>query len=124
MDKEILDILERGAIDMENKIKEKILSGVQPENAPSTIKAKGSSHTLIDTGALLGSIGHELEESGEEFIVGIMEILRYGLINEFGEGNTPERSFLRSTYDQEIDRITRDMSNEIADVLIKRLELK
>jgi hypothetical protein len=126
MDKEILDILERSAIQMENKIKEKILSNIPPPNVEETIRRKGSSSTLIDTGAMLNSVTHRLMESQEEFEIGIFdeEILRYALINEFGEGNTPERSFLRSSWDENIDQITRECASEIADVLIKKLSLK
>jgi hypothetical protein len=126
MDKEILDILERSAIDMENCIKTKILSGVPPPDSPETIRRKGSSATLIDSGAMLGAVTHRLMESQEEFEIGIFDetILSYALINEFGEGNTPERSFLRSSWDENIDQITRDCASEIADVLIKRLSMK
>jgi len=35
-------------------------SGIPPPNAPATIAAKGSSHTLIDTGQLAGAVSHEV----------------------------------------------------------------
>lgn len=37
-------------------IQERISNGIKPENRPSTIKAKGSSTTLIDSGQLRSSI--------------------------------------------------------------------
>ncbi len=126
MEPEFLAILERGAIDLEGKIKEKILSSVPPENAPSTIARKGSSITLIDTGEMLNSVTHRLMESGNEFEVGIFDevVLERAMANEFGTPHVPERSFLRSTYDEEINRINREMADEITDLLIKKLELK
>ena len=39
-----------------SRIKTKITSNIQPANAPSTIKRKKSSRTLIDTGAMLNSV--------------------------------------------------------------------
>jgi hypothetical protein len=41
---------------VETLIKQKIGSNIQPANHPATIKAKGSSRTLIDTSAMLNSI--------------------------------------------------------------------
>ena len=51
---------------LENKIREKILSDVPPPNAESTIKRKGSSHTLIDDSTLLESVTHIVETDGED----------------------------------------------------------
>jgi hypothetical protein len=42
-------------------IQAKIRSNVPPPNAPSTIAQKGSSKTLIDTGAMLRSIDYKVE---------------------------------------------------------------
>ena len=52
------DIAESIGMFLENKIREKILSDVPPPNAESTIKRKGSSHTLIDDSTLLSSVTH------------------------------------------------------------------
>lgn len=41
-----------------NKTKEKIASGIPPELSPATIKRKGSTKTLIDTGQMLNSVQH------------------------------------------------------------------
>lgn len=42
------------------KVKAEITDGKFPPNAPSTIKEKGSSKPLIDTGRLRASINHEV----------------------------------------------------------------
>lgn len=44
-------------------IQQKIRSGVDPENAPSTIARKGSSKTLIDTGAMVQSIRYVVSKA-------------------------------------------------------------
>ena len=43
-----------------NDIKLKISDNVPPPNAPSTIKKKGSSRTLIDSGAMRQSVTYEV----------------------------------------------------------------
>lgn len=42
-------------------IKDTITDGVPPPNAPSTVKAKGSDHTLIDTGQMRDSLDYEVK---------------------------------------------------------------
>ncbi len=42
----------------------RIRRGILPENAPITIKRKGSSKPLVDTGRLLQSISHEVRGGG------------------------------------------------------------
>lgn len=54
---ETLDFdLARVGMQMEGDIKETISSNISPANTPATIKRKGSSRTLIDTGLLRASI--------------------------------------------------------------------
>jgi phage gpG-like protein len=43
-------------------IKQAITDGIDPENAPATIAKKGSSKTLIDTGALRNSINYKFDD--------------------------------------------------------------
>ena len=51
----------------QNSVKNKIVSLRSPANAPSTIRAKGSSNPLVDTGGMLGAITYIVtEESVEE----------------------------------------------------------
>lgn len=47
------------------KIQEQIRSNVPPPNAPSTVRAKGSSKTLINTGQLRQSIRHKVVNRSE-----------------------------------------------------------
>ena len=128
------DIAESIGMFLENKIREKILSGVPPPNAESTIKRKGSSHTLVDDGTLLSSVTHTVESEGEDIkiIIGILdpEIAEYAAPNEHGVvwgnrpkkgiGNTesrewfiPPRSFIRSTFDEEYENIISDVEKQI-----------
>lgn len=48
---------------MKDAIKDSIDSNIPPANRPSTVKAKGSSHTLIDTGTLRNSVHSEVIKS-------------------------------------------------------------
>ena len=104
---------------IENAIRLKILSNIPPPNAASTIKTKGSSHTLIDTGEMLESVSHEVEFPDPELLTikaGIFEegIAEYACYNEYGTNDIPTRSFIRSTYDEIFDS---QLMPEIADKL-------
>lgn len=44
------------------RIKEFIRAGIEPANAPSTIKAKGSSLPLVDTAQMINAIDYKVEE--------------------------------------------------------------
>lgn len=101
-------VVDELGIDLENAIRTKILSGVPPPNALSTIKSKKSSHTLIDTGTMLDSIKHVIEVTNESVLVtaGILDegdVAEYACYNEYGTGDIPERSFIRSTFDEVFD---------------------
>ena len=48
--------LQSAGVAMAEEIRKSIRSNTPPPNAPATIKRKGSTHTLIDTGAMLGAI--------------------------------------------------------------------
>lgn len=45
---------------LQNKFRSKIQEGIPPPNAPSTIAAKGSDHTLIDSGQMRDSVDFEV----------------------------------------------------------------
>jgi phage gpG-like protein len=47
-------------------VKQEIAAGMPPENAPSTVAAKGSSTPLINTGQLRGSITFEIRNAADE----------------------------------------------------------
>lgn len=105
----------KGALYLEAKMVEKINSNIPPPLKPETIKRKGSSTALIDTGEMLGQITHEMD--GETAVkVGVIgsraEIATY---MEFGapSRNIPERSFIRSTYNTEKGKIRKIIADEI-----------
>jgi len=105
-------ILEMAGEELAGAIIKKINSNIPPPNKPATIKHKGSSKTLIDSGDMVGSIAWRMKKENPyeiECEVGIFDetIAEYARAHEFGypPGNIPERSFLRSTCDEEGDRI-------------------
>jgi hypothetical protein len=110
---------DRALIKIENAIDKKMLSGVPPPNAESTIKKKGSSKTLIDTGEMLGHVTHKQTEEGDSIIgeVGIFEeeIAKRAFINEFGtgDGRIPARPFLRPAFDETAPKAAEEMAAEI-----------
>ncbi len=119
-----MNIVEIEAIHLRNKIVQKILQGkgIPPPNASSTIAKKGSDHTLIDTSEMVSSgITWKIMASSNKVTVevGILdeEISKRALANELGYGNIPERSFLRSTFDENNDQILKTLSNLILDHL-------
>lgn len=63
-------IIREVAQDMRNQIVESITSNTPPPNKPSTVKQKGSSHTLIDTGQLRDSVHIALVKDGREKPIG------------------------------------------------------
>lgn len=120
-------VSEQLGMDLENAIRNKILSGVPPPNAPATIKAKGSSHTLIDQGTLLDSIEHTVEITPELTTVkaGVLredEVAEIACYNEYGTDNIPERSFIRSTFDEIFDnQLMEDFSDNMQKLTYDKL---
>lgn len=58
--KKALGVLGQAMVDM---MRSKIRESVPPPNAKSTIEAKGSSKTLIDTGQLMGALDWEIQKA-------------------------------------------------------------
>lgn len=113
-------------MDLENAIRDKILSNIPPPNTPGTIKAKGSSHTLIDNGILLDSIEHTtiIETNLITITAGVFneEIAEYACYNEYGTWNIPERSFVRSTFDEIFDnKIMETFSDNMQSLSVNKL---
>lgn len=106
---------------LEGKVKEKITQSDPdwPPLKPETVKRKGSSRPLIDTGRLRDSITHKVE--GDKALVGIFggEVLVYAAVHEFGspKRNIPERSYLRKTFDEQKEQIEELIDAEIEKVL-------
>ena len=55
-----LQAVEQMGLKMSGDVKATIVAGIDPENAPATIAATGSSTPLIDTGQLKESIAHQV----------------------------------------------------------------
>jgi hypothetical protein len=125
MDAEIVDALQAGAVDLKERVVEKIVRGVPPPNAESTVRKKGHGHTLMETGEMMAAVTWQITGDADKATaeVGIFdpEIAERALINEFGSivvpNHPPQRSFLRSTFDENIDRILKNISNSILDYL-------
>ena len=123
MHETIYEITEDIGMKIENAIRLKILSNVPPPLKEATIKRKGSSHTLIDSGQMLASITHSVNDSNPELIeirAGIFEedVAEYAVSHEYGreEAGIPCRSFIRSTYDEIFDNeIMPDIVDRLAD---------
>ena len=128
------DIAESIGMFLENKIREKNRSNVRRANAESTIKRKGSSHTLVDDGTLLANVTHVVETDGEDIkiTIGILdpEVAEYAAPNEHGvawdnrpkkgtenapgrEWFIPPRSYIRSTFDEEYENVLADIEKQI-----------
>lgn len=56
--REILELMGQRAV---GQIQQRISSGIAPPNAPSTIRQKGSSTPLIDSGILRSSVTYKIE---------------------------------------------------------------
>lgn len=62
----------------------------------------------------------ELRELGnQKLVIGVVDpvIAEYATYNEFGTKNIPQRSFLRSTYDEQIGKWERQLENGIKGIL-------
>ena len=123
MPETIYELSEDLGMKIENAIRLKILSNVPPPLKEATIKRKGSSHTLIDSGQMLASITHSVNDSNPELIEirsGIFEedVAEYAVSHEYGreEAGIPCRSFIRSTYDEIFDNeLMPDIVDRLAD---------
>lgn len=61
------DVLDLVGISAAADIQTKISSIYSPPNSPATIRAKGSSKPLIDTGLMLASVQNAVNQTGAEF---------------------------------------------------------
>lgn len=116
---------EKALIKIENAIVKKILSGVPPPNAPTTIRQKGSSKTLVDTGEMVGHVTHRQTTEGGQIIgeIGIFdpEVAKRARYNEYGTRDIPARPFLRPAFDETAPKAAEEMANEIWDQIKKRI---
>lgn len=107
--------VEKSAVYLEAKMVDKINSNIAPPLKEATIKRKGSSLALVDTGELIGQITSEID--GCEAKVGVIgsraEIATY---HEFGApaAGIPERSFLRTSLSENKSTINQIINVEIS----------
>ncbi len=95
---------------LEGKMAEKITGRLSPPLHPYTVRKKGSSQPLIDTGEMLSQLDHKVIRNTVE--VGVFgsraSIARH---HEFGapRANIPERSFMRSAFGESKRKIVKMM---------------
>ncbi|RLI74767.1 hypothetical protein DRO97_05075 [Archaeoglobales archaeon] len=120
LEKEKEEILKKAGAFLEGAIKETITKG-RPEWSPlkpETIKRKGSSKPLIDTGKLRASITHRIE--GNIIKVGVFgEEALIAAVHEFGspKKNIPQRSFIRVTADEKEKDLQKLVDEEVEKVI-------
>ncbi|WP_290597045.1 MULTISPECIES: HK97-gp10 family putative phage morphogenesis protein [unclassified Archaeoglobus] len=114
---------------LEDQIKKTISHGRAewPPLSPETIKRKGSSKPLLDTGHLRDSITHKVE--GNAVKVGVFgEEAIIAAVHEFGTTRAgrghkvviPARPFIRPTFDENIQEVEKIVGREVEKV-IRRL---
>lgn len=113
---------------LEGRVKETIQRGRPdwPPLKPSTVKRKGSDKPLIDTGKLLNSITHKVEDDTVK--VGVFgEYCIVAAVQEFGTNRAgrnrnvviPARPYLRPTFDENKEEIERLIGSEVQAVIEK-----
>jgi hypothetical protein len=124
----VKDVVETSCVDLEGCIRAKIdkTDSSWPPLKPATVAHKkkiGKEKMLQVTGLMKMSVDHKVSAGGGEIVgeVGIWDkkVLEYAPSHEFGtdDGVIPERSFIRSTYDEEIDRISGDAIDILGDAI-------
>ncbi|MCX8207429.1 MAG: hypothetical protein N3G75_06315 [Methanothrix sp.] len=122
--RDLAQSMEKIGVLLENAIIERIRAHIPPPLKPETVRRKGSSTPLIDTGQLIGSITHQIRAEPDRvtLYVGIFDpaVLEYAGTHEYGDPtrNIPERSFLRSTFDEEKEKLIKIVSDDL-----KKLEV-
>ena len=111
--------MERALLKIEKAVVDEINSGVPPPNAPSTIKRKKSSKTLIDSSEMLKHVDHKITGEGLNLkgSVGFFdeENAKKARINEEGtkDGRIPPRPFLVPGFDKAAPKAADEMAEEI-----------
>lgn len=118
----------REASDIQKEIRDGILGqkfGHTPLK-PETIERKGSSETLVDTGALANSF--EVVPMGEgKAIVPVgqsdsgLSMSELMTIHEYGTQKIPARPVVRPTYDKVTEEVQKDVSKDVEKEIAKYL---
>ena len=106
----------KAAIHMEERIDNKLESGtITPALKPATIARKGSSKPLIDSGEMKGQVDHSQIEPGKVKVGVIGGRAGAAVTHEFGDPSRgiPERSFIRSTWNEEKGAVKKIISDSI-----------
>ncbi|MCJ7694313.1 MAG: hypothetical protein MUO40_02705 [Anaerolineaceae bacterium] len=118
LDDDLLDGLSNGietAADyFKNKIVQKVETNIPPALQPATIQRKGSSVALFDTGEMFGQIDADIQEySANVGVIGSKA--QIAAHHEFGApaAGIPERSFIRSTFNEEKGKLETIIAGEI-----------
>lgn len=104
------------ATHLERKIVQKVLSNISPTLKSETIARKGSSKALIDTGELFDQIDADVD--GLTAKVGVIgSRAKVAVHHEYGApaAGIPERSFIRSTFNEEKRRMGKIIEGAVKD---------
>jgi len=130
-EEDILQAMIRAAVVIHNEVINKVQKGnIPPPLKPSTIKRKGSSKTLIDEGWLLGAVteGFKIQQSGNKIRIEIgifdPDVAKYAAVHEFGSAHVPQRSFLRSAYDEKKDEAEKILMEHSVKIVKDKLSSK
>lgn len=109
MEESISGNLEKAGAFLEAKMVEKISSGLSPALKPATISRKGSSQPLVDKGQMMGQISHQQKDKNSVNVGVFGSRAGIALVHEMGSPSRgiPERSFIRSTTNENKDEIIR-----------------
>ena len=106
--------IDKSADYLKNKMVQKVESNIPPALKPATIERKGSSVALFDTGELYSQIDADIQRmSAKVGVIGSKaEIATH---HEFGApaAGIPERSFIRSTFNEEKGKMEYIIAGEI-----------
>jgi phage gpG-like protein len=106
--------VDKSANYLKNRMVMKVESNIPPALKPATIKRKGSSVALFDTGEMYSQIDADIQRvSAKVGVIGSKaEIATH---HEFGApaAGIPERSFVRSTFNEEKGKMEKIVAGEI-----------
>lgn len=104
--------IDKSARYLTNQIVRKVETNIPPPLSPETIKRKGSSVALYDTGEMFSQIDADIGKlSAKVGIIGSKASI--AAYHEFGTVNIPERSFIRSTFNEEKGKVVKIIATEI-----------
>lgn len=104
--------IDKSARYLTNQIVRKVETNIPPPLQPETIRRKRSSMALYHKGELYSQIDADIEKlSAKVGVIGSKAPI--AAHHEFGTGNIPERSFIRSTFNEEKGKVVKIIAGEI-----------